>query len=447
MKTKHIGSGLLFLLSVLIFSGCKKDKEEAEETTPAVISYGTPTAVGTANGVSNSAAIDATGGIIISTDGRIEISIPAGALSSSTVVSIQSFTNTAPSGTGNSYDLLPDGQVFAQPVTITFHYNANDIIGSSVLTLGMAFQADDHIWYSFKNAVTDSVAQTVTATTTHFTVFSIYHRFRIDPVTASVETGGSVNVKVQYVKKATDPDPTDDLEPLDPTVDYDQPSQISWTLNGSLQGNQLDGIVSPAGGSISTTYTAPLSQGAMSANPAAITAEVSGIPGAGASKAYLISNITVTGREFLLDVTLIATNEDTWAAPCMLSYSDNASFMIADDGSGSSPADLFINNAGLITSISPTSNCTVTPSTQGDLLNVDSAYAMFQGGTVTIIVYSTRTTPALDTFCPPNTYSSDPEEISHRVFYFATIPDDGQPHSGTFDDIAGEVIHFTMTPQ
>ena len=66
------------MVCVFIFSSCKK-KEEEDVATPAVF---TPevTAVGTDSGIANSASIGAGGGTIISSDGRLEVIIPANAL-------------------------------------------------------------------------------------------------------------------------------------------------------------------------------------------------------------------------------------------------------------------------------------------------------------------------------------------------------------------------------
>ena len=98
MKTKFFlktVTVLVLSIGVGFFSCKKKDKE-----VPPEIKYGTPTAVGTPMGVSNSATIDATGGTIFSADGRLEIIIPANALSASTTISIQPITNTIPQGCG-----------------------------------------------------------------------------------------------------------------------------------------------------------------------------------------------------------------------------------------------------------------------------------------------------------------------------------------------------------
>src|SRR5438045_1326293 len=58
------------------------------------------TAIGTPIGSPVTKIIGAAGGTIISADGRAELNIPAGALSSDLAISIQPITNECPNGVG-----------------------------------------------------------------------------------------------------------------------------------------------------------------------------------------------------------------------------------------------------------------------------------------------------------------------------------------------------------
>src|SRR4030081_2081144 len=66
-------------------------------------------AIGTPDGKQVSKDIGATGGTIVSDDGRIELIFPPGALTSTTSISIQPTTNAAPNGTGKAYAFEPSG--------------------------------------------------------------------------------------------------------------------------------------------------------------------------------------------------------------------------------------------------------------------------------------------------------------------------------------------------
>src|SRR5258706_4999451 len=85
---------------------------------------------GTATGPAVEATIGPAGGALGSGDGKVTVSIPAGALAADTTISIQPFTNTAPGGRGLSYRFAPSGVVFSAPVQITFSFTDADLIGS-----------------------------------------------------------------------------------------------------------------------------------------------------------------------------------------------------------------------------------------------------------------------------------------------------------------------------
>src|SRR5690242_13074401 len=129
---KHIFI-LVLSLTTLFFISCK-----STSTDPGTSSKGTPTAVGTPVGSPSTATIDGSGGSLTSPDGRLEVIIPAGALSAETSISIQPVTNEAPLGAGLSYSLTPHGQQFTKPATIRFHYTEEDVLGSDDLSLAVA---------------------------------------------------------------------------------------------------------------------------------------------------------------------------------------------------------------------------------------------------------------------------------------------------------------------
>ncbi|HSN89607.1 MAG TPA: hypothetical protein VLS93_00125, partial [Anaeromyxobacteraceae bacterium] len=62
------------------------------------------------------------GGYVTSADGRLTVSVPAGAISAPTDFTIQVITNTAPSGVGNAFRIttVPAGVVLAAPVAFVF---------------------------------------------------------------------------------------------------------------------------------------------------------------------------------------------------------------------------------------------------------------------------------------------------------------------------------------
>src|SRR5438045_3130748 len=156
MKMKTILSLSLALCGSVIFISCSS----TSPTSPTTTTTGAVTPVGTPVGSPSTATIDAAGGSLMSLDGRLEVIIPAGALSAATPISIQPVTNECPGGAGIGFSLTPNGQKFNQPVTLRFHYGSLDHAGSDIYALEVATQKDNRIWYGFKTMSLDSAAST-----------------------------------------------------------------------------------------------------------------------------------------------------------------------------------------------------------------------------------------------------------------------------------------------
>ena len=287
----------LALCASIFFVSCKT----SSPTALVVNDTGTPTAVGTPIGSPSTATIDASGGSLTSPDGRLEVIIPAGALSAATPISIQPGTNEAPAGVGTAYSLTPNGQKFSLPVMLRFHYDSIDRAVTDIQALTIATQKDNHIWYAFNTRTLDSAAGTLSVSTTHFSWYSVLEYFKILPSEADINVNATQQLRVTFDPLApVDDDPNDDLSPLNSVTTYPNGDEVSWSVNGNAGGNQNTGTVAPATGSSTATYTAPASTKNMKPNPAAVIATVN-LPGNNQffktpKKLYLISNIKVLGE-------------------------------------------------------------------------------------------------------------------------------------------------------
>ncbi len=138
---------LYSLLVVLtLFSGCKKTSSTGTNTGGNDDGPPDVTAVGAPAGNLVSKTIGAAGGIITSTDGRVDLIIPAGALSGDVAISIQPITNECPGGIGLAYDLQPNGTKFLTPATLILHYTDDDVNGTDPLLVNLAFQDSLDQW-------------------------------------------------------------------------------------------------------------------------------------------------------------------------------------------------------------------------------------------------------------------------------------------------------------
>jgi hypothetical protein len=133
-----------------------------------------------------SATIGAAGGTLSSSDGRVTVQIPAGALTADATISVSPISNHAHGGIGAAYRMT-GAQTFQQPVSLVFTYTDEELTGTAPEFLDVAFQNPEGFWQLADAVTLDSAAKTITATTTHFTDWSFVARFRIFPSAARVK--------------------------------------------------------------------------------------------------------------------------------------------------------------------------------------------------------------------------------------------------------------------
>lgn len=145
---------MLFMAGIacLLIMSCRKDNDVVYNESDETI---TPT--GTPTGQAVHKMIDANGGELTSTDGTLKLTIPAGALSTATDITIQPISNELTGGIGDAYRLTPHGQTFNKPITITFNYNAADTTDSRPEFLDIAFQDAEGSWQMLTNTTVNKV--------------------------------------------------------------------------------------------------------------------------------------------------------------------------------------------------------------------------------------------------------------------------------------------------
>ena len=202
------------------------------------------TAPGIPEGLPVTAAIGSAGGSLTSSDGRLTISVPAGALAASTVVGIQPITATAPGAMGAAYRLTPEGQTFAQPVSLTFKYSAAEARASAPDLLRVATQTAQGTWSS-PATTHDATQRTLTVATTHFSDWANVSGLLLRPEDSVVRVGKEVSLRVIICGDA--PNPANPNAPpllrecLAPTfmgLEIDV-----WAVNGIAGGNASVGTV------------------------------------------------------------------------------------------------------------------------------------------------------------------------------------------------------------
>ncbi len=309
------------LIFLIIVSSCgEKDNPAPQNTEPIVTDKGTPT------GQLVSASIGTSGGTLQSADGKIKLDIPAGALSSTTTVSIQPVSNEAPLGLGQGYRLLPEGVTFTKPVKITFQYD-DQLLGNAIEDfLWIVTQAEDGTWNAMLKSVVDTNSKTVSVEATHFSDWMLgkFIELTLAPSAATLLVGKSMDLKVSgfYRDKSRVEvsDSPDELAPLVPISSngLDELTALTpipplesrlqdfrvkgWTLNGaSAPVTNNNGSLSVSG--MNATFKAPSKRPA--SNPVAVTVQLEGSNLEGRKTSYLLtSNISILESELYTILTV-----------------------------------------------------------------------------------------------------------------------------------------------
>ena len=254
----------------------------------------TATAVGVVTGTTTSAiSIGPAGGSVSSSDGKMLLAVPAGALAANTVISIQTLSNNAHGKVGSAYRLTPNGQTFTKPVTLSFAYSDADLDGTAPEFLGAAFQTPTGLWKWLGVATVNIANKNVSVNTSHFTDFSAVKGLQIRPPKKTVKPNATVALEVRACYERID----EDLADLRPGLGYDCDNDQGptsaltvdqWSVNSRLGGGGVFGTV--AGSGTSATYTAPTTAPTPPTVAVSARARVQGIGGT----TLVVSNITIT---------------------------------------------------------------------------------------------------------------------------------------------------------
>jgi hypothetical protein len=247
-----------------------------------------PTPIGTPIGAVTSKVIGSSGGSLASTDGRISLEVPAGALSKDETVSIQEIENHANGKLGKAFRLTPKGVTFAKPVTLTFALEDSQVQGVAIEALKVAYQTSSGVWAMPKTQQFDAATGKLSVQTTHFSDWSAVAGIQLVPGSGVLKTGQSLILQLAVCTVEDDPN-----NPLDGVIGDCSKLSLSgqaknWSVNGIAGGNSSIGTLAPDSLKGSAVYTAPAQL--PSRNPVAVSVEWSH-PSFG--QTLMVSNITV----------------------------------------------------------------------------------------------------------------------------------------------------------
>lgn len=343
-----------------LISGCKDDSSTnpIDNDKPLVTLVGTPT------GPAVTASIDANGGTLSSADGMLQLIVPAGAVNSATVFSIQAVSNQCPGGFGIGYRLLPEGTTFAQPVTLNFSYD--DTLLANEKFLGIAYQGTDKTWFAPKVVSLNAGDNKFSVQTKHFSDWTLYQKIAIEPSFKIVKVSESLDLEVILIgepKFITDSD-GNEIYNLNISKTY----VSTWEVNGSSSNTAPGGHVVKKSED-KGTYKAP--SVVPSQNPVVVSATLKNVSftlnGVTFNNPKVTSKIRIIGKGTLFSVEFTSNRAIQPVGNNSFRESDRGrmSVLILEDESVM-VFDLYNEDAKLTPESLSDEGCTYTVSNPGD---------------------------------------------------------------------------------
>jgi hypothetical protein len=162
-KTRVVGSLVAFVL-VAAAAACSSSSSAPSGGTGGGPGGGTSTGQGT---------VGASGGQVSTSDGALTVSIPAGALPGDTQITITEIPSPPAGAIGKAYEIGPTGTQFSSPVTFTFKYAGDDLMGNAPSSLEVA-QIVGTDWIALSADAVDTSAQTASGQTMHLSPYGVH---------------------------------------------------------------------------------------------------------------------------------------------------------------------------------------------------------------------------------------------------------------------------------
>ena len=308
------------IIPVVLLFGAVNATAQNITVADTVIRFGI-TEKGKPDGLKAEVKIGKEGGIIQSSDGKVELIFPEGAVTKKTTVSIQPVTNLAPNSNGKAYQMEPSGINFQQPVQIIFHYRDKDTEGSVPDLIGIAMQDDKGRWSSLDKVALDTVFKTIRATISHFSFYVNYLKAKINPSSARVKVNSSL--RLQITKIINTEDGNDEIAGLGGDG---SDARVLWSVNEIPHGNNVIGLIS-ASQNYSAIFKAPAQ--VPDQNPVAVSVQ-NQVRIKGVNHTFrLVSNILIYGDAW--EVKMVASikggSPQAWGG--YVTYNDDGSFIVS----------------------------------------------------------------------------------------------------------------------
>jgi hypothetical protein len=418
------------LLLVSITAPAQNNTAEDTTAEPAITEIGKP------DGEKSEMKIGKEGGSITSSDGKMRLIVPEGAVSKKTTFSIQPTTNLMPNGNGKAYQMEPAGINFQKPLQIILQYIDAETKGNSPGLLSIAMQDEKGQWLAPNKVTTDTVAKTLTAEIQHFSSYVIYELAEIIPASARVKVNGSLRLQITNVVHYTGGESHTYVN----GIEVQQPLKVKtgsaeiWKVNGIEKGNSTVGLISA-----SQDYTAIFQAPGQvpSQNPVAVTVQENlsedyAAPFYRTHNIYtLVSNITIydgDAYEVKMESVIKSGGKAVWGG--IRTAIDKGSFIVSLENNKPTLINI-INNLEVMTN--DCKNKILNPTTCTGLLHV-------------VGIKDFKVTPANPPGQPYPTveiwFVPFPIEFSVAQFLCPPPPGSGDPGGSSGNELAGLSKNF-----
>jgi len=322
----------IIAFSFLLFSVTAYSQDDRRKSDS--IALFAPTGKGLPDGEPVNEKIGNNGGRIISSDKKVEIIIPAGALQKETTISIQPVTSLSPAAIGKTYRFEPSGLQFKVPAKLVFHYSDEDTADGSPQLMSVSTQDAKGSWLRLANVKVDAELKTVTGTIMHFseyvnswTIVMWAHRNKV-----KVDNEVGVELYLTPINRSLDDASLKDfIDAHKQWFGLQEQNPRIWSVNGILRGNSTVGKIIDIKNEFNVIYKAPVK--VPDWNPVDIQIEVKGIEFEG-RLINVIRKCRVRVYDHLYKVNMISTwkggTKASWGG--VKTYSDEGSFIVNLDG-------------------------------------------------------------------------------------------------------------------
>jgi len=329
-----------------------------------------PTEIGKPSGELIKQIIGPAGGGLTSSDNKVELNIPAGALSSETMITIQSFTNPGENGVGMCYSFEPSGTQFHLPVQLVLHYTNEQLNGDSPNLMTICTQNEKGVWYRLRKVTLDTAAKIITGNINHFSLWALRWYSVLEPDNNSVKVSKSVSIFFWFYPIDGEGTAEDARDMVNDMFGSDFSKPRTWSVNGIAGGNSEVGTIE-SNAARWAHYTAPAN--IPDQNPVEVMIEIAGGNiGPGDYENYKKKcKITVYDDRYQVNMTALLKGGSPKAWTGEVTYKDEGSFIVSLE-KNSNPALINIKNKLELF----TNNCTKTilnPATCTGLLHVVGA--------------------------------------------------------------------------